>query len=176
MDPSTLQVIPESGATAGASGPVLAVRLSGKDDAEFLAKLYLATRREEFLPMGLPEPVLEALVADQWRLEQASRAETFPAAEHRLILLDGRPIGRVVVDRQPARLFGVDFAILPELRCRGYGGRVLHALKREAAALGLPFAFRVFKWNRARNLYRRAGFKDCGETELQFEMTGQALP
>ncbi|MBI5547122.1 MAG: GNAT family N-acetyltransferase [Deltaproteobacteria bacterium] len=170
MDPSPFRLIPEAPGTRSSSGPPLAVRAKTDADADFLWKLYLATRAEEFAPLNLPPAQLEALIADQWRLEQASRAETFPNAEHRVILLDGQPIGRVVVDRQPVRLFGVDFAILPQLRCRGYGGRVLHDLQREAAALGVPFALRVFKWNRARNLYLRLGFRDCSETDLQYEM------
>jgi ribosomal protein S18 acetylase RimI-like enzyme len=157
----------------GVGGVPLRVRLKTDEDAAFLWRLYLATRSEEFTPLGLAPASLEALVADQWRVEQAARAVEFPAAEHRVILLGETPIGRVVVDRQPTRLYGVDFAVMPEMRCQGHGGRVLADLVREAAALGLPFAFRVFKWNRARNLYHRLGFRDVGETDLQYEMKNE---
>lgn len=127
------------------------------DDA-FLAGLYASTRGDEFAALGWPAAQLEAFLALQHRARCAQYAHDFPQAEDRLILLAGRPAGRLLVDRAPGRMTVVDIALLPEARGAGVGTSLLEGLIRDAAGAGSRLALSVTAGGPAERLYRRLGF------------------
>jgi GNAT superfamily N-acetyltransferase len=97
--------------------------------------------------------------------EQRARflAATDPAT-HRIVELDGRPIGCLAVRRlrDEVRLHRV--LLLPEWQDQGIGTRLVRDVVAEARAEGLPVRLRVFRVNPARRLYERLGFVATGET------------
>lgn len=127
------------------------------DDA-FLAGLYETTRREEFAALGWPAEQLTAFLGLQYRARCSQYAHDFPHAEDRVVLLEGQPAGRLLVERAAERTTVVDIALLPEARCQGVGTRLLDGLIGEAAALGKPLALSVVAGGPAERLYRRLGF------------------
>ena len=63
-----------------------------------------------------------------------------------------------------------DLFLTPEYQGRGIGSRLVNEELAKARRLGKPLRLRVLKDNRARALYRRLGFTDCGETKTQYWM------
>ncbi len=86
------------------------------------------------------------------------------------MLVDGRPAGRLYVDRTAARIQIVDIALLPEHRDAGVGGRLLRQLLAEAAESGLPVSLHVTTHNPAQRLYARLGFVPLAGDEVYLEM------
>ena len=58
--------------------------------------------------------------------------------------------------------------IAPALQGQGLGAALLRQLQDEAAAAGVGLALGVLKRNPAQALYRRLGFVDDGENELEY--------
>lgn len=125
------------------------------EDQPFLHRLFCGARPDL---AGLPEPLLQM----QFRAQAASYAAQFPGAEHQIITVAGRPVGRLLVDRSPERIHLVDIALLAEVQGQGIGTSVLRALQVEADRAGLPLRLSVFETNPARRLYERLGFAVTG--------------
>lgn len=120
-------------------------------DDPFLLELFCTSRPE--LAM-LPEP----LVRTQFRAQAMSYKVQYPGAKHQLILVEGRPVGQMMVDRNGERIHLVDIALLPQVRGSGVGTALMQGLQEEAASAGLPLRLSVYEANPARRLYERLGF------------------
>ena len=95
----------------------------------------------------------------------------YPTARFDIIELDGRPIGRIVVDRSDTRVLIVDQAIVPELRNRGIGTAVMRAAMEDARTAGLPVRLHVASTNDpSLRLYLRLGFRPFEETPMYLEL------
>ena len=140
------------------------------DDEPFLYQLYCGTRNEDIAAAELSAPQQEVLLKMQYLAQQHSYKAQYPKADHDIILLDGRPIGRVMVERGPAANLGVDIALLPEYRSTGIGGAIIQDLLDEAREAGKPFRIHVVKSNRAKRLYDRLGFTEIAETGTHYIM------
>ena len=98
----------------------------------------------------------------------------YPAAQYDIILLDGVPVGRLIVERLEDQITGVDIALLEEHCNVGYGGLLIRNLLDEARRAGKPFRIQVVKWNIATRLYLRLGFVKTGESATHFQMEWRA--
>jgi len=78
-----------------------------------------------------------------------------------VIELNGKPAGRLYVERQAEEIRLVDISLLPEYRGRGCGGSLLRTLLSEAGAAGQRVVLHVERHNRAVRLYQRLGFVDA---------------
>ena len=88
------------------------------------------------------------------------------AADERVILRDGSPVGWIIVDRSGTELNGIDMALRSEERNRGVGTRVIRALQEEAAARSRAMVLSVLTLNlRALGLYVRLGFRAISKTD-----------
>ncbi|MCF6376703.1 GNAT family N-acetyltransferase [Nocardioides KLBMP 9356] len=81
-----------------------------------------------------------------------------PRGRFDVIEVDGRPVGRLIVDRRPGDIRVVDISLLPEARGAGIGGRLLSDLVEEARVSGCIVSIHVEVHNRAARLYSRLGF------------------
>jgi ribosomal protein S18 acetylase RimI-like enzyme len=98
-------------------------------------------------------------MAHQFQAQTVSYRAQFPQARFDIIELDGRPIGRIVVDRPGNRLHIIDQAIVPELRGRGIGTAIMRALMDEATTRRVPVTLDVASSNDpSMRLYLRLGF------------------
>jgi ribosomal protein S18 acetylase RimI-like enzyme len=149
---------------------VLAFELVRVDEAT-LFQLYTAVRAEE-LGMQAWDPELRAqILRFQFEAQRRGYREQFPAADERLILRDGEPVGWIVVDRSGPGLHGIDMALLPAERSRGIGTGVIQALQAEAASENRPMVLTVQRGNvRARALYVRLGFRVVTEADVHTVM------
>jgi ribosomal protein S18 acetylase RimI-like enzyme len=140
------------------------LRSARPDDEDFLFELFRQTVGDELAMLG------DAILRMQFKAQLLTYSAQFPAAEHQIIMLDDRAIGRVLVERSESENRGVDIALLSEYRNGGIGRMLVQELLDEAARAGKPFRISVVKSNPALHLYERLGFKTTGDTGTQFLM------
>lgn len=128
------------------------------DDEAFLFDLYRDTRAEEMTAWGLPPAQMEAILRLQYNARQQSYDFQYRGADHRVIVVDNRPVGRLLVFRTAEEFRLVDIALLGEFRGAGIGTRLIEDLIDEAVKAGKPVRLHVEKLNRAARLYERLGF------------------
>lgn len=130
----------------------LDIRPETQEDRAFLVELFVACSP---LSSILPMPLLEM----QARTQIASHNGAHPHAMHRIALLDGQPIGRIMVDwNQNGPVHGVDLAVMPNARRSMAGLHLLRSWLAVADALGRTCTLEVLADNPARHIYRHLGF------------------
>ncbi len=137
------------------------LRPATDDDREFLVDLYGSVRAEELAMVSWEEGQREAFVRMQFDAQDAEYRRINPNGTFDLIELEGRPVGRLYVDRRPAEIRIVDISLLPQARGAGIGGGLLAELMREATASGRRLTIHVEIANRAGSLYTRLGFVEA---------------
>jgi len=90
--------------------------------------------------------------------------------DYRIILLDDRPIGQLVVIRSAREIRLADISLLPEYRGGGIGASLISDLFDEAKEKLIPVTLHVEKTNRAARLYERLGFTVTGDTGAHLKM------
>ncbi len=102
------------------------------------------------------------LIGMQQRLRDADYRQRFPAAVTLILHASANgaePLGRLVVERQPAALRLIDIALQPPARAGGIGTAVLRLLQQWAAQHGLAIHLSVQQRNApARRLYAALGW------------------
>jgi ribosomal protein S18 acetylase RimI-like enzyme len=139
------------------------------DDEIFLRDLYFSTRDDLNL-LPLDESQKQALIGMQYAAQKQQYDVQHPRAEHDLIMRDGLPVGRLLVDRAPDLVYLIDISLLPASRGRGVGTAIMNALADEAGNAGADFGLHVLKTNPAARLYFRAGLTVTGDDGLYLEM------
>ncbi|MFY9607460.1 MAG: GNAT family N-acetyltransferase [Blastocatellia bacterium] len=140
------------------------LRSARPEDEDFLFELFLETVGGELAALG------DAILRMQFKAQMLTYSAEFPGADHQIIMLGDRAIGRVLVERTASENRGVDIALLPGHRSAGIGKMLIQELLDEAARAGKPFRISVVKTNPALHLYERLGFKTTGDTGTQFLM------
>lgn len=129
------------------------------DDLPFLFEVYSSARADEMSLTGWhPEQVQEFLKL-QFKAQHQYYRTNFKSATFDIILLDGRPVGRLYVDRRLDEIRIIDIALLPQRRRQGIGSLILKSLLSEAQKEARPVTLHVEYFNPALNLYQRLGFK-----------------
>lgn len=88
----------------------------------------------------------------------------------RIIELDGQPIGAIASSDHEDHVFLNEMQILPAFQNRGFGAQVLREELERARALGKPVRLHTAWLNRAREFYRRHGFRETGRDEMFVKM------
>ncbi len=157
--------------------PIL--RPAGPDDQEFLFQLYFSTREAEFASLGWQRGQLDALLRMQFLSQQRWYETAFPAAEHRIVMLDDAPVGRIMVHRGADAATLVDIALLPQHRGQGIGNTLIQELIDQCTRERRSLRLQVLKTNPAARLYARLGFVRTGEDGMYLQMerpAGQPPP
>ena len=139
------------------------LRAATPADREFLLAVYAGVREAELSQVRWPAGAKEAFVAQQFDAQDRYYREYYKGASFDVIEVDGRPAGRLYVDRWPAEIRIVDIALAPEFRGQGVGTQLLRELIAEAQASGRPVTIHVEQGNPARRLYERMGFAPVAE-------------
>jgi ribosomal protein S18 acetylase RimI-like enzyme len=148
----------------------LSLRPALPEDELFLFRLYASTREVEIGAIGWGEADKEAFLWLQFKAHLHHYATMTPEADQRVILLDGRPVGNLIVIRGRREIRLAEITLLSEDRNKGVGSRLIRDLVEEAVEVGLPLRLHVAKFNRAIRLYRRLGFAQIGDTGTHFFM------
>lgn len=140
-------------------GGVVALKPVAPEDEEFLLGVYASTREDELAQVEWGAGQKELFVRWQFDLQRREYDGRFPEAEYSVIMVDGRPAGRIWVGRDATQIRLLDIALLPEFQNRGVGTLLLRRLIDEARREGLPLRHMVFVLNNeAHRFYERLGF------------------
>ncbi len=162
--------------TTAVQSPVglLMLRPEQDDDRDFLYQLFCDSRQPEFAQL-LPPPVFHQVMAHQFDAQTVTYHSRYPDARFDIIELDGRPIGRIVVDRPGSMVYVVDQAIVPAWRGRGISTAIMRALMDEAAAVGFPVQLKVSSTaDPSFRLYQRLGFAAIETVPLYLRLEWRA--
>lgn len=135
-------------------------------DENFLLEVYASTRREELAGLDWSEDQKHAFI----KMQFLARERIYPRVDNRVIVLDGRAVGRLLVDRTEREILLVDIALLTEFRKVGIGSRLIKDLLNEASASGKPVRLHVLQVSPAARLYERLGFNRSGGDDVYAEM------
>ena len=137
----------------------ITLRPAEPDDEGFLLRVYAGTREPERCAGQWRDEEWGAFVRMQYEAQRRHYQAHFPDAEHRIILSNGEPVGRIWVLRAEDEIRLLDIAILPECQRRGIGTHLIRSLQTDARAACVPLRHSVELDNcRARRLYERLGF------------------
>lgn len=112
-------------------------RPAADEDEPFLLALLASTRP------GLPGPLVDV----QLRAQRREWEARFPGSVDEIILLDGRPVGRLWVAWTHDACVLVDMILLPEHRRTGIGTEVVGEVLTEADRRGVPVRLTVERTN-----------------------------
>jgi ribosomal protein S18 acetylase RimI-like enzyme len=109
-------------------------------------------------------------VRSQFELQHREYHGTYPDATFEILLVGGKPAGRLYVRRTDDEVHVIDIALLPEFRGRGIGTALVSELLEEAAGSGRVASIYVEQTNRALSLYRRLGFEPVADQGIYLLM------
>jgi GNAT superfamily N-acetyltransferase len=135
------------------------LRPEREDDLDFLRLLYASTRAEELAPVPWSPEQKEAFCAQQFAAQRVWYRDRYPGATFEVIEVEGRPVGRLYLERRAEEIRLMDVSLVPEARGRGIGSALLGGLIGAARSAGLPLTVHVERENRALALYLRLGFR-----------------
>ena len=87
-----------------------------------------------------------------------------------IILFNGEQAGAVWTEWREDHAYIGEIQVLPEYQHRGIGTAYVREIQQAASLRGMPVRLQVLKFNRARRLYERLGFRYCGENETHCQM------
>jgi len=148
-------------------GMNIVLRAATPADEPFLFEVYASTRNEDVEGLGWDDKQKQAFI----RMQFDAREKSFPRVGDRIILLNGRAIGRLAVDRTEKAIWLRDIALLTEYQKAGIGTRLMKDLMHEATVSGRPLMLHVLFTSPAARLYERLGFSITGSDAGYLEMT-----
>ena len=154
----------------GVNATSIALRPVCEEDEDFLLKVYVSTRREEFAAIPWPEAQLAAFLGMQFVAQRRDYAAQYPQAEHRIILFNDEMAGRIMTGRTIEGIHLVDISLLPEYRNAGVGTILIGNLLADAEREGVPVHLQVLQTSPAKRLYERLGFTKTSDHDFYSRM------
>ncbi|MGA3371830.1 MAG: GNAT family N-acetyltransferase [Terracidiphilus sp.] len=155
----------------------LAVRPALPQDEIFLYELYWAVRAPEFALAPITTTQKEHLIRMQFRGQMSAYTQMYPNSCYHVVLLDGKPVGRLWVAPGDNDFQLVDIAIHPKLQSKGIGTVLVQRLQQEAAKARLPIHCYVFRFNPGSlRFHQRLGFTIVREDPMYYYMEWRPVP
>lgn len=117
-----------------------------------------------------------AFLKMQFEAQQNHYAEKYPAANHDIIYVDDKAVGRVYVARMGDEIRIVDLTLLPLHRGNGVGTYLVTQLKSEANTTLRPLRIYVETFNRSLKLFERLGFSQVAPHGMHILMEWMPVP
>lgn len=137
----------------------LVVRPSTHIDTPFLQQLYRSARPDLQL-IDTEQEVVEAVIAQQFQVQEQGLADHFPNAMYYVVEKLGTPIGALVTDFGPNEIRVLYLAFIPAARGQGYGRKVMQGVQMAAEQVRCPVATVVWANNpHALKHYLALGFQ-----------------
>ena len=148
----------------------IATRSVKPEDQSFLLELYKSSRGDDLRGLGWDEQRISEFLDMQYEAQQNFYESDYRDAADELILLEEKPIGRMMIESRPHEIRCVDLGLLPEYRERGLGTEIIQKLQEKARREKKPLRLQVIRFSRAVNLFDRLGFVRTSETGTHFQM------
>jgi ribosomal protein S18 acetylase RimI-like enzyme len=150
------------------------LRTANLEDDPFMLEVYSSTRADEMALVNWTDEQKLAFLLMQFNAQKVSYERESPNAEYFVILNDGIPAGRLIVDRSSETLCLIDIALLPAHRNLGIGRSLIQRLQTEAAEAAKCLRLHVENFNPAHRLYERLGFRKVDEFSFYWRMEWNA--
>lgn len=144
------------------------------EDQEFLTAVYASTRAEELSQLPWDAIQRESFVRMQFTAQQQDYQRRFPDGDHQLMLVDGRPAGRVYLARSDEEIRILDIVLVPEHRNKGFGTGIVRNLLEEASKNKKPVRVYVERLNPALGFFERLGFLRTEDIGSHFQLEWRA--
>jgi N-acetylglutamate synthase-like GNAT family acetyltransferase len=155
----------------------LAVRPALPQDEIFLYELYRAIRGPQFDMTPLNAQQKEHMLRFQFQAQISSYTQQYPNSCYHIVLVDGKPCGRLWVAPATRALHLVDIAIHPNLQKKGVGTVLVQRLQQEAQNLKVPITSMVDRCNPGSlRFHQRLGFTIVREDVLNYFLEWNAAP
>lgn len=149
------------------------LRPCAPEDAEFLYQVYASTRQEELTRVPWGDAEKEAFLRMQFHAQHTHYHTYYTDADYQIVVLTGVPVGRLYVQRSATEIVLMDIALLPGVRGRGFGTKLIRAVLEEADRTGKMTSLYVEQFNPAMQLYTRLGFNRIKEEGIYWRMERQ---
>lgn len=158
----------------GDATPITLRRAEAADEA-ILFEIYASTREKELNLVDWGAAERQAFLRMQFDAQRTHYRQEYPDSQHDIILLNGRPIGRIWVERNQREICILDIALLPADRGAGVGTYLFREAIREAEETRRPLRHSVERNNPdALRFYERLGFVVVSEIPTHFFMEHRA--
>ncbi|MFC5865063.1 GNAT family N-acetyltransferase [Acidicapsa dinghuensis] len=155
----------------------LAVRPALPQDEIFLYDLYSAIRGPEFAIAPISATQKEHLIRMQFQAQMSAYAQMYPNSCYHLVLLDGKPAGRLWFAPGDGEFHLVDIAVHPKLQSKGIGTVLIQRLQQEATKARLPIRCSVFRFNPGSlRFHQRQGFSIVREDQTHYYLEWRPVP
>jgi len=154
----------------------LSLRLVGPEDEQFLFTVYASSRSNELESLGWNADQIREFLQMQYAAQERFLESEYRRADDRIIMMNGEPVGRLLVERRDHEIRCIDVALLPQFRNRGIGSRLFAQLQSESSRTGKPLRIQVIRFSPAVALFERLGFVRTSETGTHFQMEWQVEP
>jgi GNAT superfamily N-acetyltransferase len=145
-------------------------RAAAAADEAFLRDLF-ASAHPELAVLG------DAIVELQVRAQRREWEDAYPDSADEVILLDGRPVGRLWVAWTDDACVLVDMALLPEHRRSGVGTQIVGEVLDEADGRGVPARLTVERGNGPSLAFcAKHGFAEVGGDEIYVRLERPVTP
>ncbi len=139
-------------------------------DETILLEIYKSSRGDDLRGLGWTEDRISEFLEMQYEAQRRFLESEYKLATDEIILCEGQPAGRLIVERREHEIRCIDLALLPEHRNSGIGTSLIQRLQNEARREAKPLRLQVIRFNRAVNLFERSGFVRTSETGTHFQM------
>ena len=140
------------------------------EDESFVRQLVVEFVMEDLAMRDWPEPMRNHLLDIQYRIRRQNIHRDPPRTSSRIVLLDDRPAGWLVLSDSEGVIHVVDIIVQTQHRGKGVGSAVLKGVLMESERAGKTVRLAVRSDNRAVRLYQRLGFATTGSDGLQHFM------
>jgi ribosomal protein S18 acetylase RimI-like enzyme len=148
----------------------ISLRNAEQDDQAFVFTLYCDVRSSEVNAWGWPPAQRDAFLKMQFAAQRHSYQAAYPNASGKIVLHEGLPIGRQLVDHTSEGMHLIDIALLAAYRNCGIGSELMRLLLDECKAAGVSLSLQVLRGNAALRLYRRMGFTETNSDQMYIQM------
>ena len=131
-------------------------------DEPLLLEIYASTRAEEMAMVPWTREQQEEFVRAQFAAQQEHYRKLQPDANHDIIMLHDRPVGRLYIARTKEGIEIMDITLLPQDRNSGIGSSIIKVLMAEAAH-SRSLRIYVETFNPSLRLFERLGFRAVEE-------------
>lgn len=169
----------EDGHEIPVPGGAVRLRPATPEDAPFQLKLFCAHNGGMLRLGGLPETMIENLLAMQYRSRAHSYRAQFPQARWSIIESVEGPIGELIEHDEADAIYVVDIALLPDQQRRGIGSTLMRQLMARGAARGGVRALVLVSNEASRKMFRELGFAetcDAGAANVELRWRPPATP
>jgi GNAT superfamily N-acetyltransferase len=154
------------------------LRLRNEEDSDrpLLLSWYRSTRDGELALVDWTEEQKAAFVAMQFAAQREHYRREYPGARFQIIEREATAVGRLYVHERSDEIRVMDLTVAPEARNQGIGRALMGEILDQGARSRRAVTIHVERFNPARQLWERLGFRPVGEPGDSIYLLFEARP